>query len=767
MIIQVGSFKLTGRRVFRMAPLQHHFELLGWGEVTIVIRFWIIAGLFVAPRPGHLLRRVGGRLVSEAAGRLDALTDCDADWAGLDVVVAGLGGQRVRRGRRAAAARGPARRGRRRATGRPSRSGPRSCGSWAPTSGSVTTRRRRCPDGPTWSSPRRAGGRSSPCWRPRPRPGSRSGARSSWPGGCGRRTAAPPWLTAHRHERQDHDRADARGDAAGRRAARRRRSGNVGTADRCDAVLRRAAVRRARRRAVQLPAALATGPARSAPAGQRGAQRRARPRRLARLAARRTPRTRAGSTSAPRWPASTTSPTRAPSSWCATPTSPRAAARSASPSARRRSGMVGVVDDVLVDRAFVEERRTSAAELGTLDDVRATRRCSPRTTSRTRWPRRRWPARTACRRPRSATACAASGPTRTGSRTSPTVDGVTYVDDSKATNPHAAAASLAAFELVVWVAGGLLKGADVDDLVRAHAAAAARRRADRPRPGRRSREALARHAPEVPVVEVASTDTGAHGRRRARAPRRWRGPATPCCSPRPRASMDLFRDYGERGDAFAAAVRRLARARQGDVARDAARSHRRDGVRRARQSPACVGTCPPLERLDSPLTTYYVLLGATLLLLVLGLVMVLSASSVDVAVRAAARRSPSSEPAALRRDRAAADAGRLAAPGALVAARSAGRVLLGRARRAAAGVRRRSASASTATGTGSSSAASGCSRPRRQARARPVGRRPCWPASGCCWTAGRTCWCRCWCPSACWSSGWCWPGTTSAPRWCC
>ncbi|MDP9417921.1 MAG: phospho-N-acetylmuramoyl-pentapeptide-transferase [Actinomycetota bacterium] len=44
-ILQVGFFKLTGRRVFRMAPLQHHFELVGWGEVTIVIRFWIIAGL--------------------------------------------------------------------------------------------------------------------------------------------------------------------------------------------------------------------------------------------------------------------------------------------------------------------------------------------------------------------------------------------------------------------------------------------------------------------------------------------------------------------------------------------------------------------------------------------------------------------------------------------------------------------------------------------------------------------------------------------------
>ncbi|MEJ5868924.1 phospho-N-acetylmuramoyl-pentapeptide-transferase [Pseudokineococcus sp. 5B2Z-1] len=47
-VIQVGSYKLTGRRVFRMAPLQHHFELAGWAEVTIVIRFWIVAVLFAA-----------------------------------------------------------------------------------------------------------------------------------------------------------------------------------------------------------------------------------------------------------------------------------------------------------------------------------------------------------------------------------------------------------------------------------------------------------------------------------------------------------------------------------------------------------------------------------------------------------------------------------------------------------------------------------------------------------------------------------------------
>jgi phospho-N-acetylmuramoyl-pentapeptide-transferase len=48
-IIQTLYFKISGgKRVFKMAPLQHHFELMGWGEVTIVIRFWIIAGLSVA-----------------------------------------------------------------------------------------------------------------------------------------------------------------------------------------------------------------------------------------------------------------------------------------------------------------------------------------------------------------------------------------------------------------------------------------------------------------------------------------------------------------------------------------------------------------------------------------------------------------------------------------------------------------------------------------------------------------------------------------------
>ena len=86
-----------------------------------------------------------------------------------------------------------------------------------------------------------------------------------------------------------------------------------------------------------------------------------------------------------------------------------------------------------------------------------------------------------------------------------TVDGISYVDDSKATNPHAAQASLSGFEDVVWIAGGLAKGAEFDSLV-----PAVRDRlrgvvligADRALLA----QALARHAPEVPVVEVSETD---------------------------------------------------------------------------------------------------------------------------------------------------------------------------------------------------------------------------------------------------------------------
>jgi phospho-N-acetylmuramoyl-pentapeptide-transferase len=47
-MLQIGSFRMFGRRIFRMAPLHHHFELGGWPETTVIIRLWIVAGLFTA-----------------------------------------------------------------------------------------------------------------------------------------------------------------------------------------------------------------------------------------------------------------------------------------------------------------------------------------------------------------------------------------------------------------------------------------------------------------------------------------------------------------------------------------------------------------------------------------------------------------------------------------------------------------------------------------------------------------------------------------------
>ena len=138
------------------------------------------------------------------------------------------------------------------------------------------------------------------------------------------------------------------------------------------------------------------------------------------------------------------------------------------------------------------------------------------------------------------------------------VRGVDYVDDSKATNPHAATASLGAYEAVVWIAGGQLKGADVDDLV---ARSAARMRAavllgvDRGR----IRDALARHAPNVPVIEVSGTDTGAMEIAVREAARLARPGDTVLLAPAA-ASLDMFASYAARGDAFAAAARALEKA---------------------------------------------------------------------------------------------------------------------------------------------------------------------------------------------------------------
>jgi UDP-N-acetylmuramoylalanine--D-glutamate ligase len=145
--------------------------------------------------------------------------------------------------------------------------------------------------------------------------------------------------------------------------------------------------------------------------------------------------------------------------------------------------------------------------------------------------------------------------------------GVDYVDDSKATNPHAAGASLAGYPRVVWIAGGLLKGADVDPLVAAVAprlAGAVLLGRDRDQLAR----SLARHAPTVPVVDVPSGDdegvtAGTSGtaevimRRVVAAAAGLARPGDTVLLAPAAASMDVFTDYAHRGRAFAAAVQAL------------------------------------------------------------------------------------------------------------------------------------------------------------------------------------------------------------------
>jgi UDP-N-acetylmuramoylalanine--D-glutamate ligase len=232
--------------------------------------------------------------------------------------------------------------------------------------------------------------------------------------------------------------------------------------------------------------------------------------------------------------------------------------------------MLGVVDDVLADRAFVAERRTSAAELATLEDVRAGAGgvLAPHLVANAL-------AAAALARAHGVPAVAVRNGLR-GLQPPPhrlarvaEAGGVTWVDDSKATNPHAADAALRGFERIVWIAGGLAKGAgqgEFDALVAAHAGrlrAAVLIGRDRGV----VRAALARHAPDVPVIEVDVAQTGTMAGERTEelmdlvveAAASLAGPGdtvllAPAC-----ASMDQFVSYAQRGDEFTAAVRRLAR----------------------------------------------------------------------------------------------------------------------------------------------------------------------------------------------------------------
>ncbi|WP_407662842.1 UDP-N-acetylmuramoyl-L-alanine--D-glutamate ligase [Mycobacterium tilburgii] len=179
-----------------------------------------------------------------------------------------------------------------------------------------------------------------------------------------------------------------------------------------------------------------------------------------------------------------------------------------------------------------------------------------------------------------ATAVSTFRPGRHRSEVVAVADGITYVDDSKATNPHAAEASVLAYPRVVWVAGGLLKGASLD----AEVARIASRLVGAVLIGRDRQEvaeALSRHAPDVPVVQVVTgEDAGMHATgdtsvtkvdsagdvlgvrvmtAAVAAAREWARPGDTVLLAPAGASFDQFSSYADRGDAFAAAVRAALR----------------------------------------------------------------------------------------------------------------------------------------------------------------------------------------------------------------
>ncbi len=214
--------------------------------------------------------------------------------------------------------------------------------------------------------------------------------------------------------------------------------------------------------------------------------------------------------------------------------------------------MLGVVEGILVDRAFVANRAQAAQELATISDVRP---AAPHNVANAL-------AAAALARAHGVPA----GAVRDGLQAFEpaghricdvgTVDGVRYIDDSKATNCHAAQTSLMAYDRVVWIAGGLAKGQSFDELVAATAGqmvGVVLLGQDRDVIA----EAIARHAPDLPIVEVSRTDTGAMTDV-VEAAAAMAGPGDTVLLAPGCASWDMFRDYAQRGDMFAGAVQTLA-----------------------------------------------------------------------------------------------------------------------------------------------------------------------------------------------------------------
>ena len=213
----------------------------------------------------------------------------------------------------------------------------------------------------------------------------------------------------------------------------------------------------------------------------------------------------------------------------------------------------GLVEGILLDRAFLDNRHAEALEITTVEELRENGLHSPHMVANIL-------AASALARSVGASIDAVADAVKNFHvdahryETIAEVDGVTWIDDSKATNPHAADASLSANSTVVWIVGGLLKGVTIDDLVARHTSrlkAAIVIGEDR----RDLVRAFAQHAPDLPVVEVQTSETEtvmeiavgkaatfvAHGDVVLLAPAA--------------ASMDQFTDYAHRGRLFAEAVR--------------------------------------------------------------------------------------------------------------------------------------------------------------------------------------------------------------------
>ncbi|REJ04626.1 UDP-N-acetylmuramoyl-L-alanine--D-glutamate ligase [Microbacterium bovistercoris] len=214
---------------------------------------------------------------------------------------------------------------------------------------------------------------------------------------------------------------------------------------------------------------------------------------------------------------------------------------------------LGVVDGIVVDRAFLDDRRNSALELTTLDDLRRVGLSAPHIVQNI---------------------LAAAALARSLGTEPETIHralqafrldahriqvvaehaGITWVDDSKATNPHAAASSLRAYPGAVWVVGGDLKGVDISELVAevgGTAGAAIVIGLDRDP----VLTAFRRHAPSVPLYEVLPADTGEVMTRVVELATGIAGDGGTVLLAPAAASFDQFSSYADRGHRFAEAVR--------------------------------------------------------------------------------------------------------------------------------------------------------------------------------------------------------------------